>query len=353
MTFALKDTSHEPPGGRHKPVRPAQPAVNKGRVAFPGSIPDIQRKPICACDGGCPRCSNGGVIQPKLAIGRPDDKYEREADRVADQVMRMPDPGMQRKPGGPFKNGLSSEDREDEHAIIQTKLGVQDGLAELQRQPVEEEEEEEELLQAKEMPGHTPVVTPKVASEIASMAGGGQPLPASERTFFELRFGRDFSQVRVHSGAQAAKAARTVKAQAFTVGRDVVFGAGEYAPGTTSGQRLLAHELTHVVQQTVLQQRPKSLLQGPSPKRKSDQAAELGARNYHGGTESRLNVGSLIQRNPGGTVGAIGATHIAGPGDSLSLIAGYPADGWQNRLDQLIAANQDHSNIRKRNGVKA
>ncbi len=79
--------------------------------------------------------------------------------------------------------------------------------------------------------------------------GHGQPLPASERAFFEPRFGRDFGDVRVHSRPEAAAAANTLRARAFTHGSDIVFGAGEFSPGTRSGRQLLAHELTHVVQQ--------------------------------------------------------------------------------------------------------
>lgn len=77
----------------------------------------------------------------------------------------------------------------------------------------------------------------------------GQPLDAETRAFMEPRFGHDFSRVRVHTGARAAESARAVNALAYTVGRDVVFGAGQYAPGTSAGRRLLAHELAHVVQQ--------------------------------------------------------------------------------------------------------
>jgi hypothetical protein len=78
----------------------------------------------------------------------------------------------------------------------------------------------------------------------------GQPLDSETRNFMEPRFGRDFSQVRVHTDAQAAKSAEAVNALAYTVGRDVVFGAGEYRPGSDSGRGLLAHELTHVEQQS-------------------------------------------------------------------------------------------------------
>ena len=135
---------------------------------------------------------------------------------------------------------------EEEDELIQTKaLGGTDDFA-LQRQP---EEEEEALLQTKQSAGHTPEVTPHLASTIASMQGGGQPLPASERAFFEPRFGQDFSQVRLHCNQLAAEAARAVNARAFTLGSNVFFGAGQYAPAGHEGKGLLAHELTHVVQQ--------------------------------------------------------------------------------------------------------
>src|SRR5262249_17486182 len=77
----------------------------------------------------------------------------------------------------------------------------------------------------------------------------GQPLDAAPRTFFEPRFGHDFSQVRVHTDARAAESARAVNALAYTVGHNVVFGSGQYSPGSEAGKHLLAHELTHVIQQ--------------------------------------------------------------------------------------------------------
>jgi hypothetical protein len=77
----------------------------------------------------------------------------------------------------------------------------------------------------------------------------GQPLDSATRSFMEPHFGHDFSQVRVHTDSRAAESARAVNVVAYTVGRDVVFGAGRYSPMTTAGQRLLAHELTHFVQQ--------------------------------------------------------------------------------------------------------
>ena len=77
-----------------------------------------------------------------------------------------------------------------------------------------------------------------------------RPLAESEHAYFEPRFGVDFSQVRLHSDAQAAESARAVNAKAHTLGQDVVFGTGQDKPGTSEGRRLMAHELTHVVQQS-------------------------------------------------------------------------------------------------------
>ena len=121
----------------------------------------------------------------------------------------------------------------------------------IQRQPMEDEKEEEQegSLQAKEAPGRVPEVASDAQAEINGLRGGGQPLPKSVRAFFEPRFDYDFSQVRVHTDERAAKSAQSVNALAYTVGHDVVFGAGRYAPSSTDGKRLLAHELTHTIQQ--------------------------------------------------------------------------------------------------------
>ena len=95
-----------------------------------------------------------------------------------------------------------------------------------------------------------PEVATNFKSQIHTIQNSGQPRSKSERTYFEPRFGQDFSQVRLHTDTRAAESARAVNARAFTLGRDVVFGAGQYTPGTGEGRRLMAHELTHVVQQS-------------------------------------------------------------------------------------------------------
>lgn len=178
------------------------------------------------------------IIQAKLSISEPEDEYEMEADRVADQVMRMQEPPGQSTNGMPGHNsGLS----------IQRLCKECD--EQVQRQ--EGEEEDEQVLRAKEAPSQSPSVPDGLESNIRSLSGG-HPLGESERSFFEPRFGYDFSGVRIHNNGQAASMARAVNALAFTVGQDVVFGDGQYKPNSPDGKKLLAHELTHVVQQNDL-----------------------------------------------------------------------------------------------------
>jgi hypothetical protein len=95
--------------------------------------------------------------------------------------------------------------------------------------------------------GSQPSEVPPIVHEV--LASPGQPLDAATRAFFEPRFGHDFSQARVHTNDRAAESARAVNALAYTVGRDVVFGAGQFAPHSREGRKLIAHELTHVLQQ--------------------------------------------------------------------------------------------------------
>lgn len=173
------------------------------------------------------------VIQAKLEVGAPNDVYEQEADRLADQVMRMP------------------------ATDIAQPLTIQRKCAACEvAQPRQAGEEEEELLQAREVPGQTPQLTPTIEAQVNSLHGGGQPLDPVTRGFMESRFGYDFSRVRVHSGALAEQSARELRATAYTVGNNIAFGAGRYAPETQQGRHLLAHELAHTLQQ----QSPRSVI---------------------------------------------------------------------------------------------
>src|SRR5207248_7886018 len=127
------------------------------------------------------------ILQPKLTIGAPNDAYEQEADRVAERVMRMPDPKLQRKCAS------CDEDEKKQGALVQRKAtGTDSGVGE----------------------------APPIVHDV--LRSPGRPLDRSTRDFFEPRFGRDFSDVRIHTDARAAESARAVGALAYTVGRDVV-----------------------------------------------------------------------------------------------------------------------------------
>jgi hypothetical protein len=239
--------------------QPRQMSSPEARISpFAPSPPVIQRVSVCPCDGGCPRCV--AAIQPKLTIGRPNDKYEQEADRIADEVMRMPEAALQRQVDEEEEEGLRTKPNAEKIAPhVQRQVGPEEeeepiqakpaNGATVQRQEEESEEEEEGRLQTKGTAKGVAATGSGLESRVHSLRGSGEPLPDTERTFFESRFGADFANVRVHHDIQSAHAARRINARAYTLGHDVVFGAGEYSPNSSSGRKLLAHELTHVLQQ--------------------------------------------------------------------------------------------------------
>jgi hypothetical protein len=145
------------------------------------------------------------AIQTKLAISKPGDEYEQEADRIADQVMATPaHPAVSSAP-----------------LRIQRYSGQSNGQ-----------------------------VDATTASVEHALASPGRPLEPTLRQDMEQRFGHDFSRVRVHSGASAAQSAQAVRARAYTVGRDIVFAEGQCDPSVEQSRKLLAHELTHMIQQS-------------------------------------------------------------------------------------------------------
>jgi hypothetical protein len=181
-------------------------------------------------------------VQTKLTISHPGDQFEREADRVAEEVMRMPQGGDLEVTGS-----IGSLPR------ISRWTGQNDN-SEIRRQTAEEEEEEEftteNLLSLKEASGSSHTASPEVAAQIQSARGSGEPLGTELRAFFEPRFGHDFSSVRIHRDARASETTRALNARAYTLGRDIAFAPNEFQPETHAGRMLLAHELTHVVQQS-------------------------------------------------------------------------------------------------------
>jgi hypothetical protein len=185
---------------------------------------------------------NSATLQPKLAVSQPDDPYEREADHIADRVMRMALPPS-------INNKLSFASSASFKA--QRKCGAC-------------EDEEEKKVQRKEQGSSADSTAPAPPIVYEALSSIGKPLDSATRGFFEPRFGHDFSEVRVHADAKAASAARMVEARAYTVGSDIVFGSGEYAPATAEGNKLLAHELAHVVQQHTDEAEPSHIQRAPS-----------------------------------------------------------------------------------------
>ena len=216
------------------------------------------------------------MLQAKLSVSQPGDPFEQEADRVADQVMRMPDSdiavaaspssgmfALQRKCAcgdHTMAGGECSECSEKKRLGLQTKLKVNDP-GDIYEQEADRIADQVMAAPVHHAVGGAPPLIQRFsgqsngkmdavpASVDQALASPGRPLEPALRRDMEQRFGHDFSRVRVHTDAKAAESARVVDALAYTVGRDIVFGAERYAPGTSFGQHLLAHELTHVIQQ--------------------------------------------------------------------------------------------------------
>ena len=181
-----------------------------------GSVSLLQRHCVCGeaagLSGECRECKTnkllGNPLQRKLAVNEPGDEYEREADRVAEQVLRMTE---------------SNEDMAHSTAVktppVQRKINAS---------------------------GSGIGAAPPIVHDVLSSPG--QSLDSETRAFLEPRFGHDFGSVRVHQDPLAADSARRINALAYTHGHHIVFGSGQYSPGSLSGKRLLAHELCHVVQ---------------------------------------------------------------------------------------------------------
>ena len=174
--------------------------------------------------------------QGALRIGSPADPQEREADRIADQVMAAgPAASAPIRPDG---------DAQTVRRTLESPYSIEEGT-------LLPEEDEKAPIQAKANAGGAAGApsTSAIAHVEGVLQRPGAPLTGETRAFMESRFGHDFSRVRVHSDGLAAEAARSVGARAFTRGESIVFDRGQYSPDSTDGRRLLAHELTHVVQQ--------------------------------------------------------------------------------------------------------
>lgn len=218
------------------------PPIAAAPVATGTSRGLVQR---CSCGGApgpsgeCAECRRkrarkpAGPVQTKLRVSSPGDPLEREADRVAERVMRMP---VGRGYGGRIAVGKAHP-----------------GAGAIARQAEPDEDErlrDEDLLSMKAGPGGGHDLPADFSSRLDSIRRGGTPLESELQGSFGQRFGHDFSRVRVHTDPAAQQSARSIHARAYTVGNDIVFAPGQYRPAERAGQALIAHELTHVLQQS-------------------------------------------------------------------------------------------------------
>jgi Domain of unknown function (DUF4157)/Bacterial toxin 44 len=188
------------------------------------------------------------TIQPKLTIGAPNDPYEQEADAMAEKVVQQLAVGSSAM-GSPQVQMKCAACEEEEK--VQKKEGEEEEvMPKLQKKAIFESNEEQpkEAVQMKSEGGASEA-SPDLESRLGASRGGGQALPEGTRSSMESAFGADFSGVRVHTGSESVQMNKELGAQAFTHGSDVYFGAGKYDARSREGQRLLGHELTHVVQQ--------------------------------------------------------------------------------------------------------
>lgn len=242
-------------------------------------------------------------VQAKLKIGAANDPLESEADDIADGVMRMPDQSrslLQRCPGGcPGEEELrtSSTIQRCSSAHPGAEIAWRRALPNVDGQRLQPKTDGQPSVGCADAPR----VSASTERAIDRHRGAGAPLPASTRHFFEPRFGARFDNVRVHTDADAGRLADGVSARAFTVGRDIFFGQSEYRPGTTAGRRLLAHELTHTIQQSRRHQVQRQLEEAPPASAREiyetyqSDLIELGKELYRLVSESAANAGLVLQ----------------------------------------------------------
>jgi Domain of unknown function (DUF4157) len=199
-----------------------------------------------------PSVSSRPTIQAKLSIGQPNDKYEQEADTMADKVVqRFSQSGTIQRSTPPVEEEkiqkMDAEKRPEEMPELQKSPVSPVGEEEKMQMKCMDCEEKDKPVQRKAN-GET-TASPSIESRLSSTKGSGSPLANDTRSGMESAFGADFSGVRVHTGSEAVQMSQDLNAHAFTHGSDVYFNSGKYNPSNTEGSKLLAHELTHTVQQ--------------------------------------------------------------------------------------------------------
>jgi hypothetical protein len=261
------------------------------------------------------------VVQPKFIINEPGNQYEHEADAMANKVMGM----------------VANETYSQPKPIT----GLVGRSVQRKCSKCEEEEKKKRIMRKPEAANTGIQISSSFASSLSASKGGGATIPKETRRFMENAFSTDFSRVKIHTGGQASEMSNGINAKAFTYGNDIYFKEGEYNPSSSIGLHLLAHELTHVVQQ------------GGSQMKVQRQVAHTFtfiSRESYGETTPNITRPSC---GPGATAGT--STLVAG--SAAPTVAVFPNGTYQVRRDDGLvqtatctrlaaglAATQTHEN---------
>jgi hypothetical protein len=268
-----------------KPTKAAASASTSTGVA--GSIANAPQRlqrilplvpsaiPAHAPTGDPPPYSRGLVAGPrlslerKLTIGSASDPLETEADNMADWILR----------------GVPAHVAQTGETVVHSKCACEGSGAECTSCA------EKKKLMSRIGGAVAPSEAPSIVQAVINLPG--QPLDSDARADFERRFGHDFSGVRIHTDPLAAQSAQALNALAYTVGQKIVFGPGKYAPTTPQGQHLLAHELTHVIQQGDANPLTASTLSISHPADPAERAADVAAHRVMAGFPTALALTSF------------------------------------------------------------
>jgi hypothetical protein len=290
--------------------------------------------------------NNHEFIQPKLNVGKPGDKYEVEADKAADQIVAKskqpestflsPTPSVQKQSEEDVQKQESENEIQQKPVVDPITPGVQlKSLTQLQSEEEIQSKEEEDIQEKeddqeiqKQSSGSGGKDTSGIEQQLNASKGGGSPLDTETRSEMESGFGSDFSGVRVHNDSNAVQMNQELGAQAFTNGNDIYFNEGKYNPSSDSGKHLLAHELTHTVQQGASPSVQSKLIQkaDDTPAPAADPAAAAAPSNEYTFTDA-TNGGEfkINTSNKTATVPTIGVPRFKvpfGPSTTFNLPQG-------------------------------
>lgn len=257
---------------------------------------------------------SSSFIQPKLTIGKSNDAYEQEADAVANKVLNMSDSNVQVKNSTNSHINKKSENPEEE--LVQKKSIATNISSFIQPSGGNQSKND---------------VSPAFKSKLNNSKGGGSKMDTSTQSYMESRFGTDFSNVRIHTNNNAIQMNKEIGARAFTNGSDIYFNRGTYNPSATSGKFLLAHELTHTVQQN------KAQSSGTNVQKQSNKTSSNIIQRDVDWTEDEIKAVQRELRRLGLYVMTIDGDF--GGGTRSGLVEAYGGDAWQNLPVQTIISD--------------